>query len=429
MRTNIKKFAVRFFDRELDFRVRLFNVLAIAGTAISAATLLLNMITAMWASAALSAVLTVLSAGLLIFTYKTGKYRVGYLVTIAVIFMLLFPILFFTSGGYRGGMPSMFIFAVLFTVLMLEGKTALFVSVAEILEYIAVSVIGYLNPGLVTWFAAESEMLADILITTTAVAVSCGVVLYLHLREYEAQRVKLAEQNDRLKRNDEVKSVFLTTVAHEIKNPLNAINLHARDTFELLDEPNPEIQIMKENQKTIEKMVVRIDRIVVELMDTVAIEQGRLSLDLAPVRLSQLLREAAEKYFGKADTADNKLVLELDDTLPLISADYARIMQVVTNLLSNSLRHTKNGVIVISLKKQNSEQIVSVSDNGTGMSDEIKARAFDGYVSVSDEYWRHGIGLYVSRRIVEAHGGKIWIESEPGRGTDVSFTLPDSEVK
>lgn len=429
MRTNIKKFAVRFFDRELDFRVRLFNVLAIAGTAISAATLLLNMITAMWASAALSAVLTVLSAGLLIFTYKTGKYRVGYLVTIAVIFMLLFPILFFTSGGYRSGMPSMFIFAVLFTVLMLEGKTALFVSVAEILEYIAVSVIGYLNPGLVTWFAAESEMLADILITTTAVAVSCGVVLYLHLREYEAQRVKLAEQNDRLKRNDEVKSVFLTTVAHEIKNPLNAINLHARDTFELLDEPNPEIQIMKENQKTIEKMVVRIDRIVVELMDTVAIEQGRLSLDLAPVRLSQLLREAAEKYFGKADTADNKLVLELDDTLPLISADYARIMQVVTNLLSNSLRHTKNGVIVISLKKQNSEQIVSVSDNGTGMSDEIKARAFDGYVSVSDEYWRHGIGLYVSRRIVEAHGGKIWIESEPGRGTAVSFTLPDSEVK
>ncbi len=429
MRTNIKKFAVHFFDRELDFRVRLFNVLAIAGTAISAATLLLNMITAMWASAALSAVLTVLSAGLLIFTYKTGKYRVGYLVTIAVIFMLLFPILFFTSGGYRGGMPSMFIFAVLFTVLMLEGKTALFVSVAEILEYIAVSVIGYLNPGLVTWFAAESEMLADILITTTAVAVSCGVVLYLHLREYEAQRVKLAEQNDRLKRNDEVKSVFLTTVAHEIKNPLNAINLHARDTFELLDEPNPEIQIMKENQKTIEKMVVRIDRIVVELMDTVAIEQGRLSLDLAPVRLSQLLREAAEKYFGKADTADNKLVLELDDTLPLISADYARIMQVVTNLLSNSLRHTKNGVIVISLKKQNSEQIVSVSDNGTGMSDEIKARAFDGYVSVSDEYWRHGIGLYVSRRIVEAHGGKIWIESEPGRGTAVSFTLPDSEVK
>ena len=427
--TSIKRIITRFFDRELDFRVRLFNVLAIAGTGISGATLLLNIITAMWASAVLSAFLTVLSGGLLIFTYKTGKYQVGYIVTITVIFMILFPVLFFTSGGYKGGMPSMFIFAVLFTVLMLKGKAALLVSLAEIVEYIVSAVIGYIKPECITWFSTEAQMLTDILITTTAVSISCGVVLYLHLREYEAQRIKLAQQNEQLKRNDEVKSVFLSTVAHEIKNPLNAINLHARDTYELLDDPNPEIQIMKQNQKNIEKMVMRIDKIVVELMDTVAIEQGRLSLDLAPVRLSQLLREAAQIYFGKNDTKDNKILLKLDDNLPPISADYARIMQVVTNLLSNSLRHTKNGIIEITLKKQSSCQLVSVSDNGDGMTEEIKAKAFDGYVSVSKEYWRHGIGLYVCRKIVEAHGGKIWIESELGEGTEISFTLPYTEEK
>ena len=429
MITSIKRIITRFFDRELDFRVRLFNVLAIAGTGISGATLLLNIITAMWASAVLSAFLTVLSGGLLIFTYKTGKYQVGYIVTITVIFMILFPVLFFTSGGYKGGMPSMFIFAVLFTVLMLKGKAALLVSLAEIVEYIVSAIIGYIKPECITWFSTEAQMLADILITTTAVSISCGVVLFLHLREYEAQRIKLARQNEQLKRNDEVKSVFLSTVAHEIKNPLNAINLHARDTYELLDDPNPEIQIMKQNQKNIEKMVMRIDKIVVELMDTVAIEQGRLSLDLAPVRLSQLLREAAQIYFGKNDTKDNKIVLKLDDNLPPISADYARIMQVVTNLLSNSLRHTENGIIEITLKKQSSCQLVSVSDNGDGMTEEIKAKAFDGYVSVSKEYWRHGIGLYVCRKIVEAHGGKIWIESVLGRGTKISFTLPYTEEK
>ena len=429
MITSIKRIITRFFDRELYFRVRLYNVRAIEGTGISGATLLLNIITAMWASAVLSAFLTVLSGGLLIFTYKTGKYQVGYIVTITVIFMILFPVLFFTSGGYKGGMPSMFIFAVLFTVLMLKGKAALLVSLAEIVEYIVSAIIGYIKPECITWFSTEAQMLADILITTTAVSISCGVVLFLHLREYEAQRIKLARQNEQLKRNDEVKSVFLSTVAHEIKNPLNAINLHARDTYELLDDPNPEIQIMKQNQKNIEKMVMRIDKIVVELMDTVAIEQGRLSLDLAPVRLSQLLREAAQIYFGKNDTKDNKIVLKLDDNLPPISADYARIMQVVTNLLSNSLRHTENGIIEITLKKQSSCQLVSVSDNGDGMTEEIKAKAFDGYVSVSKEYWRHGIGLYVCRKIVEAHGGKIWIESVLGRGTKISFTLPYTEEK
>ncbi len=425
MGTRLKKLAVRLFDRELDFRVRLFNVLAIAGVGISAATFILNIVTAMWASTVLSAVLTVLSAGLVIFTYKTGKYQIGYTVTIVTIFMILFPILFFASGGYKGGMPSMFIFAVLFTVLMLTGVKALLVSLAEIAEYIAVCVIGYLNPQLVTWFHTDAEMLTDILVTTTAVSISCGAVLFLHLREYECQRKQLAEQNELLKRHDEVKSVFLTTVAHEIKNPLNAINLHARDTFELLDEPCHEFETMKENQRTIEKMVVRIDRIVVELMDTVAIEQGRLALDISSVRLSQLLREGAQTVsFG-----NNEAVFKLDESLPPIRADYARIIQVITNLLSNSIQHTQNGVITITLERQGSNQLVSVADNGEGMSEEIKEKAFEGYVSVSREYWRHGIGLFVCHQIIEAHGGKIWIESELGRGTKVSFTLPFSEEK
>ncbi len=429
MHTKIRKFAMRFFDRKLDFRVRLFNVLAIAGVGISVATFILNVITAMWASTAVSGLLAILSAGLLVFTYKTGKYQIGYIVTIVAVFMIFFPLLFFASGGYKSGMPSMFIFAVLFTVLMLEGKRALLVSFAEILEYIGVCVIGYFNPQLVTWFHSDGEMLADILVTTTVVSISCGAVLFLHLREYETQRRKLAEQNEQLKRHDEAKSVFLTTVAHEIKNPLNAINLHARDTFELLGEEGLDVNTMKENQRTIEKMVVRIDRIVVELMDTVAIEQGRLALDLMPVRLSQVLREAAETYFGKNDTGENRLVLELDENLPPIQADCARVMQVVTNLLSNSMQHTKNGIITVTLKGCGTDQLVSVSDNGEGMRDEIKSKAFDGYVSVSKEYWRHGIGLFVCHQIIESHRGKIWIESELGNGTTVSFTLPGTEEK
>lgn len=427
MKSKIKNFAAHFFDSSLDFRIRLFNVLALAGVGISIATFILNVITGMWTSAALSALLAALSAALFVFTYKTGKYQIGYMVTIITIFMIVFPVLFFASGGYSGGMPSMFIFAVLFTVLMLNGKTALLVSAAEIAEYIAVCVFGYFNPQYITKFSSEAEMLTDILVSNAAVCLSCGIVLFLHLREYESQRIQLSEQNELLKRHDEAKSVFLTTVAHEIKNPLNAINLHARDTFELLDELEPEIETMKENQKTIEKMVVRIDRIVVELMDTVAIEQGRLSLDLAPVRLANLLRESAESYFGKNYTGDNTLVLKLDESLPPIQADCTRLIQVVTNLLSNSLQHTKGGTITVTLKKSGNSQLVSVSDNGEGMCEDIKLKALEGYVSVSKEYWRHGIGLFVCHKIIKAHKGEIWIESELGKGTTVSFTLPCTE--
>ena len=98
-------------------------------------------------------------------------------------------------------------------------------------------------------------------------------------------------------------------------------------------------------------------------------------------------------------------------------------------MLSNSIQHTKNGIITITLQKHDSVQIVSISDNGNGMDEKIKNKAFEGYVSVSRDYWRHRIGLFVCHQIIEAHGGKIWIESELGRGTTVSFTLPSEEEK
>lgn len=122
---NPKNLTMRFFDRRLELRIRLFNVLAIAGVGISAATIILNLFTEMYIGAIISVILTGLSAGLLFFTYKTGKYQIGYIVTIVAIFMIFFPLLFFESGAYKGGMPSMFIFAVLFTILMLDGKKRL----------------------------------------------------------------------------------------------------------------------------------------------------------------------------------------------------------------------------------------------------------------------------------------------------------------
>ena len=99
-------------------------------------------------------------------------------------------------------------------------------------------------------------------------------MLYFHLKEYNEQQRLLAEQNLRLRQYDNAKSTFLTTVAHEIKNPLNSISLHARDTSELLAETPLDFSLMQENLSTIEQSVMRIDRIVLDLMDTVSIEQG-----------------------------------------------------------------------------------------------------------------------------------------------------------
>lgn len=339
----------------------------------------------MWGTAGLAAVLIAFSLGLILFTQRTGKYQVAYFLTVTVIFMVVLPMMFFTSGGHRSGMPSIFLLAVLFTVLMIKGKAALLISLLEIAEYSAVCVFAYYHPEFVIHYETEGQILVDIIFAFTCVSLICGVVLFFHLREYDRQRELLYEQNEKLRRYDASRSVFLTTVSHEVKNPLNAINLYARDTLELMGEEDPDALMIQSNQQVIEKMVVRIDRILTDLKDTVAIEQGRLALNLAPIRLSKLLKEVSGTYFGKDASGGNELVLDIDESLLPISADYARIVQVVTNLLSNAIQHTKAGRIRISLYKQDGEQIVVIADNGEGMKEELQEQVFKGYIT---NFWR-----------------------------------------
>ncbi len=427
MKKFFKEAIFRITDINKDYRIRLFYILALGGIAISFLTFLISLATSMWKTAAIALVLILISGGLMWFTYKTEKFQLAYIITVVTVFMIFFPMMFFTSGGYKSGMPSVFMFAVMFTVLMLKGKAAIFVSLLEICEYAAVCIFAYFHPEYVTFYETEAEILTDIIFANGAMSIICGLVLFFHLKEYDRQREVLKEQNEKLKRYDSSRSTFLTTVSHEIKNPLNAINLHARDTEELMEEEPLDLNLMKENQQVIKRMVERIDRILVDMKDTVAIEQGRLSLSLSPMRTQNLINEEAKRYFGKNYTAENELSLNVDESLPPINADYARITQVLTNLLSNAMQHTKNGKITVSLSGNGERQLICVSDNGEGMTEKMRQKALEGYVSASEDYWRHGIGLYVCKQITEAHGGEIWIESELGEGTKVYFTLPYKE--
>ena len=211
-------------------------------------------------------------------------------------------------------MPAFFVFAIIFTVLMLEKRRALIVSLLEIVLYIGLCLVAYHFPDTVTPFSTEADRLADILLAFVSVSIVCGSVLYLHLKEYNQQQLLLEEQNLRLRSLDNAKSTFLTTVAHEIKNPLSSISLHARDTSELLEEDPLDFSLMQENLRTIEQSVMRIDRIVLDLMDTVSIEQGRLALSLVPSDLGALLHSVEKDFSSHPSPGNNQLSLRYSPT-------------------------------------------------------------------------------------------------------------------
>ena len=298
------------FSPTLDFRVRLFNILASGGTIISLIMAFLSFGTGSWGNVLINFALVVISGGLFLYSYYSGKYQRCYLITIVVIFLIVFPVMFFTSGGYHGGMPAFFVFAIIFTVLMLEKRRALIVSLLEIILYMGLCLAAYHFPHIVTPFATEAD---------------------------------------------------------------------------------------------------------------------RLALSLVPSDLGALLHSVEKDFSSHPSPGNNQLVLTIQPNLPEISADPERLIQVVTNLISNAERHTQNGTITISLTGEPGWQTICVSDTGTGMSEEMRKNALKGYVSADKDYWRHGIGLYVCHQIITAHGGKIWLKSKEGEGTQVFFSLPEEE--
>ena len=168
----------KFLAKRLDFRVRLFNVLAMAGITIGIIVSVSGVFTntGFW-NILVNLIAAALAFCLLYYSYKSGKYQQCYMFTTIIIFLIFFPVLFFTSGGYHSGMPSFFVFAVLFTVFMLEGKKMIVMAVIEMLVYIGICLAAYAYPQSVHFFKTEQELLTDIIIGFSSVSLALGITL------------------------------------------------------------------------------------------------------------------------------------------------------------------------------------------------------------------------------------------------------------
>jgi len=245
-----------------------------------------------------------------------------------------------------------------------------------------------------------------------------------------ARRAALAIENARLyeaeQRATRARDEVLAIVAHDVRNPLASISFAAST---LKHQLGP--QTSATNAKSVElilRSVDRANRLIQDLLDTTRIEAGALSVDRETLSVSQVLHDALEAERGLASSASLELQLAADRELPPIWADRARVLQVFENLVGNALKFTpKGGRITIGAVPQPGELLFSVADTGPGM-------AAANLPHVFDRFWRAeraerqgaGLGLAICKGIVEAHGGRIWVESVPGRGTTFYFTIPSA---
>lgn len=292
----------------------------------------------------------------------------------------------------------------------------------------ATAILLYLTahiPYAIIQFSKEGPELLRILFGVTIAFFGIWLINQLHKNEEKVKELYRREKELRQSLENEIKRrvEFNRALVHELKTPLVPIVAAS----ELLVGGVPEeqsLRLAKSIQRGAATMNNRIDR----LLDVARGELGMLVFEDGEVDVLKLLKQAAEDMSPVAAEHELSVVIELPSSLPLVWADKGRLEQVITNLLANALKFTpKGGKVTLRARKENTALVVEIQDTGIGIAKENLPRVFETYYRV-DGGKHHttglGLGLALCKVIVEAHGGKISVESEEGKGSTFSFSLP-----
>ncbi len=246
-------------------------------------------------------------------------------------------------------------------------------------------------------------------------------------QELEAATAELREANERLKELDRLKDDFVSTVTHELRTPLTSIRAI---TEILLEAPDVEAEQRKKFLGIIIKEAERLTRLINQVLDLAKIESGKADWVETRVDMSEVISDtlaAMEQLFREKNI---KVEARLPEKVSIVTVDLDRIFQVMLNLLSNAVKFcdSANGCVEIALAERDGRLWVDVRDNGRGIGAEDHEAIFSKFHqagdTLTDKPHGSGLGLYISRQIVEHFGGRMWVESSPGRGARFSFTLP-----
>jgi len=261
------------------------------------------------------------------------------------------------------------------------------------------------------------------------------------ITEQKNTEEKLRRANIRLQEHDNMKTEFLSTVSHELRTPLSLILgftkiISKRLKNVIFPHVNTENSNVKESLVKIQKDFDTIDQegrrltvLLNDLLDIAKIEAGKVEWDMKPVAVAEMVAQAIALAVSTFEQKGLELIKDFEEELPRVLADKDRLKQVVVNLVSNALKFTDKGTITCRVRRnQCGDIVVSVIDTGTGIEDADRIRIFEKFKQVGDVPAKKskgtGLGLSICKQIIDHHKGRIWVDSEPGRGSDFSFSLP-----
>jgi two-component system, sensor histidine kinase and response regulator len=232
-----------------------------------------------------------------------------------------------------------------------------------------------------------------------------------------------------LRRAEALRDELTHLIVHDLREPLTVIHLNLAPAGKAVQDP-ARAEMLRHALMTAQTNLTIIVDMIDDILKVSKLEDGALQPMLAPMNLAQLVRQKEPGYRLRAEEDNKSFINRVQADLPLLQADAGLIGRVIDNLVSNALKYTEaGGQIEIAAERQDTFVFVHICDDGSGIAPDYHTRIFDKYFQVTDEAGQPlrkgtGIGLTFCRLAVEAHGGRIWVDSGLGRGSVFSFALP-----
>jgi signal transduction histidine kinase len=423
---------------ELERKTRLLNIMAASGVVASAVFLAIMLYpppshVAFTAIVALSLLACVLSlvlsrvgqyipAALLFLAGLTfavfGVVLVGVLVENIYSYVIYYLPMSVLCAGILLDPRATFAFATLNTLLIaITGLVARDVAPQHVVGIsVPVVILCYLM-AVVAWLYGSSLEQALAQLTERSQQLQAA---NQEVREFSSMLERKVEDRTRELRK------FVSMIAHELRTPLTVIKGYT----EFLQEEYGD-GLDKRRQRamdTINANVEQVVRLTDDLLEVSRLQSGQIEFYMESLPIDDVIREVCHYFAGRLAEKRLDLKVDLPPDLPLVFGDRYRLTQVLNNLMSNACKYTPSGSVVVGVQLQNSFVQVDVSDTGVGIPLEEQERVFSHFFRGENQVVRSqkglGLGLTISRFIVERHQGQIWVESNPGQGTTIRFTVP-----
>ncbi|MGO4786083.1 ATP-binding protein [Paenibacillus sp. 2KB_20] len=246
-------------------------------------------------------------------------------------------------------------------------------------------------------------------------------------KRYFRNADKISKLNRQLQKADKMKDRFLAQTSHELRTPLHGIMNIAQSVTDR--EQHHMDSRSAEDMNLLIKVGRQMSHLLNDLLDAVRLREKRIILHAEPLSLPSVVNGVIDilKYLVEGKAVELKMNLDISEALPLVMADEKRLVQILMNVLHNAIKHTEEGIIAVSAIAKNGQMIIEVTDTGTGMDQETQQRVFLPYEQGDPGYGDTngiGLGLSISRELVELHGGSMTVHSEVGKGSTFTFTLP-----